>query len=164
MSQNCPISSIDDPSTVTDDCIPMNDWEWGLFVSLFVIGGILGSPLGGKLATLHGRRMILFWGNLGFLFGTSLIYSGTSFGVLCLGRLLIGISAGMGTAVVPLYISELAPLAQRGTLGSLNQLFIVIGILIAGLLGVPLSTRLLWRNLFSIAWCRTLLVLAFSSF
>lgn len=128
----------------------MNDWLWGLFVSLFVVGGIAGSALGGRLASHLGRRGVLLWNNVGFILGCTLIMEANDVVSLCFGRFFIGMSAGVGTAVVPLYINELTQLQHRGSFGSLNQLSIVIGCFIAVLVGIPLSTRESWRWLFGI--------------
>jgi len=49
--------------------------------------------------------------------------------------------------VVPLYLGELAPAVLRGTVGTLYQLLVVIGIFLANLLGKPLGTESTWRYL-----------------
>ncbi|KAI9330504.1 general substrate transporter [Zopfochytrium polystomum] len=46
---------------------------------------------------------------------------------------------------------EIAPVALRGSIGSLNQLMIVIGILVAQVVGLPLATREGWRTLMALA-------------
>lgn len=51
--------------------------------------------------------------------------------MLILGRLIIGIFCGLCTGFVPMYIGEVSPTALRGAFGTLNQLGIVIGILVA---------------------------------
>jgi hypothetical protein len=52
---NAPRASISDCSEIEDNCIPMNDLEWGLFVAIFVVGGILGSLTGGPSTKRYGR-------------------------------------------------------------------------------------------------------------
>jgi len=91
---------------------------------------------------------------------------------MIIGRVLAGIGIGVTSAIVPLYISEVAtlqiyrifcdcdyilymsnvitpfwqisPTEIRGALGSINQLFICIGILVALVVGLPLSGNPLW--------------------
>ncbi|KAE8708036.1 Plastidic glucose transporter 4 [Hibiscus syriacus] len=58
---------------------------------------------------------------------------------MIIGRLLAGIGIGISSAIVPLYISEISPTEIRGALGSINQLFICIGILAALVAGLPLA-------------------------
>ena len=43
---------------------------------------------------------------------------------------------GINTVVAPMYLSEVAPVNLRGSLGTLNQLGIVSGILISQVLGL----------------------------
>ena len=148
---NQPREAMSHCAEISENCIPMNDLEWGIFVSLFVVGGIFGGASGGTFATRLGRKSTLFCNNLLFAFGTALIFFGSDFYTLSTGRLLIGFAAGIGTVVVPLYIAELAPLNQRGSLGSLNQLSIVCGVLISVIIGIPLSVPDLWRWLFGFA-------------
>uniref|UniRef100_G3S4I8 Solute carrier family 2 member 14 n=1 Tax=Gorilla gorilla gorilla TaxID=9595 RepID=G3S4I8_GORGO len=58
--------------------------------------------------------------------------------MLILGRLVIGLFCGLCTGFVPMYIGEISPTALRGAFGTLNQLGIVIGILVAQIFGLEL--------------------------
>jgi SP family facilitated glucose transporter-like MFS transporter 1 len=51
--------------------------------------------------------------------------------MLILGRFIIGVYCGLTTGFVPMYVGEVSPTALRGALGTLHQLGIVVGILIA---------------------------------
>ena len=42
--------------------------------------------------------------------------------VLLVGRLVVGLCAGLNTVLVPVYVSEIAPVNLRGGLGVFNQL------------------------------------------
>ena len=42
--------------------------------------------------------------------------------VLLVGRLVVGLCAGLNTVIVPTYVSEIAPVSIRGGIGILNQL------------------------------------------
>ncbi|XP_032204768.1 solute carrier family 2, facilitated glucose transporter member 3 isoform X3 [Mustela erminea] len=66
--------------------------------------------------------------------------------MLILGRLVIGLFCGLCTGFVPMYIGEVSPTALRGAFGTLNQLGIVIGILVAQIFGlkVIMGTEELW--------------------
>lgn len=44
--------------------------------------------------------------------------------------------AGLSTILVPMYVSEIAPLNLRGALGTVNQLAVTIGLCISQILGV----------------------------
>lgn len=43
---------------------------------------------------------------------------------------------GLNTSLVPMYISEIAPLNLRGGLGTVNQLAVTTGLLISQILGI----------------------------
>ena len=47
--------------------------------------------------------------------------------VLLVGRLVVGLCAGLNTVLVPTYVSEIAPVNLRGGLGVFNQLGIILG-------------------------------------
>lgn len=66
--------------------------------------------------------------------------------MLILGRLVIGVFCGLCTGFVPMYIGEISPTALRGAFGTLNQLGIVIGILVAQIFGLEiiLGSEVLW--------------------
>lgn len=51
--------------------------------------------------------------------------------------LLFSLLAGINTAVVPLYLSEIAPVDLRGEIGTISQLSITSFILLATILGLP---------------------------
>lgn len=54
-----------------------------------------------------------------------------SWEMLIIGRFIVGLYSGLSTGFVPMYVGEIAPTSLRGALGTLHQLGIVIGILIA---------------------------------
>jgi SP family sugar porter-like MFS transporter len=62
---------------------------------------------------------------------------------LYMGRLLEGFGVGIISYTVPVYIAEISPQNMRGALGSVNQLSVTLGILLAYLLGMYVPWRLL---------------------
>jgi MFS family permease len=66
-------------------------------------------------------------------------------GVMAFGRLLSGMGAGAAVVVVPIYISEIAPPAERGFFGAFTQIGCNVGILVTQLLGYFLSHDQYWR-------------------
>ena len=63
------------------------------------------------------------------------------------------LSLGLNTSLVPMYISEIAPLTLRGGLGTVNQLAVTVGLLISQILGVDglLGTDEGWPYLLGVA-------------
>ncbi|GAB1296329.1 Solute carrier family 2, facilitated glucose transporter member 4 [Apodemus speciosus] len=100
------------------------------------------------------KRAMLANNVLAVLGGTlmGLANAAASYEILILGRFLIGAYSGLTSGLVPMYVGEIAPTHLRGALGTLNQLAIVIGILVAQLILLPFcpeSPRYLYiiRNL-----------------
>ena len=54
-----------------------------------------------------------------------------SWEMLIAGRFIVGLYSGLSTGFVPMYVGEIAPTSLRGALGTLHQLGVVLGILIA---------------------------------
>ncbi len=109
----------------------LNDIALGWAVSSLLVGCIFGVIISGKPADVFGRRKTLIIASL--LFFISAIGSALSdhLTVFIIFRFIGGIAVGTASTLSPMYISEISPAEKRGSLVSLNQLTIVIGILVA---------------------------------
>ncbi|KAF5737736.1 Plastid hexose transporter isoform 2 [Tripterygium wilfordii] len=124
----------------------------GWIVSTLLAGATIGSFTGGSLADKFGRTRTFQLDAIPLAIGAFLCATAQSVQTMIVGRLLAGIGIGISSAIVPLYISEISPTEIRGTLGSVNQLFICIGILAALVAGLPLAGNpLWWRTMFGIS-------------
>lgn len=124
----------------------------GWVVSTLLAGATLGSFTGGALADKFGRTRTFQLDAIPLAVGAFLCATAQSVQTMIIGRLLAGIGIGISSALVPLYISEISPTEIRGALGSVNQLFICIGILAALVAGLPLARNpLWWRTMFGVA-------------
>ncbi|XP_010264551.1 PREDICTED: plastidic glucose transporter 4-like isoform X2 [Nelumbo nucifera] len=124
----------------------------GWIVSTLLAGATVGSFTGGTLADKFGRTRTFQLDAIPLAVGAFLCATAQSVQTMIIGRLFSGIGIGISSALVPLYISEISPTEIRGALGSINQLFICIGILAALLAGLPLAQNpLWWRTMFGIA-------------
>ena len=103
----------------------------GLAMGSALYGTVLGSLLGGWPTDRFGRKPTLLF--VGVLFVLSAIGCGFANGVVMLiaARFIGGLGIGISTVAAPLYISEIAPPAQRGRLAGMFQFNIVFGIIIA---------------------------------
>ncbi|XP_041346473.1 solute carrier family 2, facilitated glucose transporter member 4-like [Pyrgilauda ruficollis] len=74
---------------------------------------------------------------------------GPTYILIIIGRFIVGAYSGLVSVLVPLYVGEVAPLRLRGALGTLHQLGIVLGILLAQVLGLRalLGTPRAWPAL-----------------
>jgi SP family sugar porter-like MFS transporter len=103
----------------------------GWAMSSALLGCMAGAIASGVLSDRFGRKRLLIVAAAIFVFssiGTAL--AGT-FWLFIVNRLLGGVAIGLASNLSPMYIAEIAPARMRGTLVSINQLTIVIGILLA---------------------------------
>ncbi|KAM5262725.1 solute carrier family 2, facilitated glucose transporter member 3 [Ctenodactylus gundi] len=100
---------------------------------------MIGSFSVGLFVNRFGRRNSMLMVNLLAIAGGCLMgfcKMAESVEMLILGRFIVGIFCGLCTGFVPMYIGEVSPTALRGAFGTLNQLGIVIGILVAQIFGL----------------------------
>lgn len=110
-----------------------------VITSAFIVGGMVGAMVGGLVADKMGRkRGLVISQALGLAGGVVMAVSSPllSWEVLLAGRLVAGVTAGLNTVLVPLYVSEVAPVGLRGGLGVLNQLAVTTGIFVGQVLGL----------------------------
>jgi len=103
----------------------------GWTVSSLLFGCIAGVFLAGKAGDHSGRKKVLMAAALLFFISAVGSASADSLFFFVFARILGGLAVGVASILSPMYIAELAPAKYRGTLVSLNQLAIVIGILVA---------------------------------
>ncbi|XP_054456953.1 solute carrier family 2, facilitated glucose transporter member 4-like isoform X2 [Anoplopoma fimbria] len=129
---------------------------WSLSVAIFSIGGMLSSFCVGFISEWLGRRKAMLINNMLAFIGGSLMGLSKlcrSFEMMILGRFVIGAYCGLASGLTPMYVGEIAPTSLRGALGTLHQLAIVTGILIAQVLGLEslLGVEDLWPILMGLA-------------
>ncbi|KAK7207551.1 putative MFS sugar transporter [Myxozyma melibiosi] len=103
----------------------------GWFVSTFLLCAWFGSLINGQITDRMGRKNSMIVAVVIFLLGSSLQTTALSIPMIFAGRAVAGLSVGMLTMVVPLYMAEISPAEIRGSLVVLQQLSITIGILLA---------------------------------
>ncbi|WP_404476411.1 sugar porter family MFS transporter [Staphylococcus pseudoxylosus] len=133
------------------DDIPLNSFTEGLVVSSMLVGAIFGSGASGPMSDRLGRRRVVFIIAIIYIVGALILALAPSMPILVLGRLVIGLAVGGSTAIVPVYLSEMAPTEQRGSLSSLNQLMITIGILSSYLINYAFTPIEGWRWMLALA-------------
>jgi SP family galactose:H+ symporter-like MFS transporter len=98
------------------------------YSAILATGGIFGALLSGIFARFLGRKKSLVLA--GFIFTAASAFSALlpPLHVLSVCRFALGFGVGIASFIVPLYLSETAPAAIRGSMGTLFQLMITIGI------------------------------------
>ncbi|TNN81116.1 Solute carrier family 2, facilitated glucose transporter member 3 [Liparis tanakae] len=132
-----------------------NTMVWSFAVAIFSVGGMVGSFSVGVLVTKFGRRKSMMLSNVLAVIGGSLMGLSAlcgSFEMVIIGRLIIGVFCGLCTGLTPMYVGEISPTAVRGAFGTLHQLGVVIGILVAQIFGLEflLGSDTLWPLLLAL--------------
>ncbi|XP_054839885.1 solute carrier family 2, facilitated glucose transporter member 9-like [Eublepharis macularius] len=113
---------------------------YSLTVSVFALGGLVGSFPVGMLVTRYGRNGTLIGSSfLVFLAGALMASSRylESPEMVIIGRFITGVHSGICLSVVPMYLGEIAPKNLRGFLGLVPSIFICLGVFSAQVLGLP---------------------------
>jgi MFS family permease len=85
------------------------------------------------------------------MFGSTMVGLANHLSLMILGRILIGLGCGLATVTVPLFLAEIAPPSIKKSLGIMNQLFIVFGMLTGQSLSFPFAHGHRWRYVFLVA-------------
>lgn len=128
-----------------------------LITSILSAGTFFGALVAGDLADWIGRRFTIIAGCAVFCVGVALQTASASLGLIVAGRLVAGFGVGFVSAIIILYMSEIAPRKVRGAIVSGYQFCICIGLLLAscvnygtqdytnsGSYRIPIGLQLLW--------------------
>ena len=138
-------------------------WQKSLIVSILSAGTFFGALMAGDLADFTGRRTTVILGCIIFIVGVILQTASTTYGLLVAGRLVAGFGIGFVSAIIILYMSEIAPKKVRGAIVSGYQFCITIGLLLASCVDygtqnyntstsyrVPVGLQMLWAIILAV--------------
>ncbi|MBM3465468.1 MAG: sugar porter family MFS transporter [Armatimonadetes bacterium] len=119
----------------------------GLVVGAVPMGAVVGAIISGWCADRLSRRTSLRYSALLFIIGSLTAALAPNIDTVIAGRLVMGLAVGVSSMVAPMYLSEVAPPAVRGTLVFLFQLAITIGLVLAFLINFALADSGSWRGM-----------------
>ncbi|ODM19403.1 hypothetical protein SI65_04387 [Aspergillus cristatus] len=112
------------------ECSGPESLRQGGITAAMPAGSWLGALISGFLSDILGRRYAIMIGCIIWLIGSAISCASQNMGMLIAGRIINGLSVGIESAQVPVYISELSPPSKRGRLVGSQQWAITWGILI----------------------------------
>lgn len=131
----------------------------GLVVSSALFGSLVGALGVGPLADVFGRRAMLTVGAGLYVLGSLGAAFSPAATTLILSRIVLGFGVGIATAMIPVYLSEIAPALRRGSSSALFQVMITIGVLVASLVSLALEPAGAWRWMFGLGALPAILML-----
>lgn len=117
-------------------------WEKSLITSILSAGTFCGALGAGVLGDWMGRRATVILGCGVFGMGVAMQVASTGLALLVSGRLIAGVGVGFVSAVIILYMSEIAPKAVRGAIVSGYQWAITLGYLLAACVNYSTADRM----------------------
>lgn len=96
----------------------------GAIGSALAAGSVAGSFIAGPISNRIGRRNSLMFACFWWLLGTAIQTGTNGFGSLIAGRIFNGVTVGITSSQVPVYLAEIARKEKRGQLVIIQQLAI----------------------------------------
>ncbi|KAL1870004.1 hypothetical protein VTK73DRAFT_2847 [Phialemonium thermophilum] len=126
--------------------------EQGGITASMSAGSFVGALLAGVLSDRLGRRGALAVASVVWIIGAVLQCSAQNVAHLVVGRIVSGLSIGVTSSQVLVYLAELSPSRIRGRIVGIQQWSIEWGILIMYLISYGCSVRVQGPSAFRIAW------------
>jgi sugar porter (SP) family MFS transporter len=109
----------------------LSELQMEFAASSLLYGCFFGAMAAGVLSDRFGRRSILRLSAALFLLSAVFAAVPATFAEFLMARFLGGIGIGLASTIAPLYLAEVSPREKRGSIVTLNQIAIVIGMLLA---------------------------------
>ncbi|WP_058969099.1 sugar porter family MFS transporter [Type-D symbiont of Plautia stali] len=145
------------PFIAKDFNVTAHQQEW--IVSSMMFGAAVGAVGSGWMSSHLGRKKSLMAGAILFVIGSLWSAMATNPEMLIAARVVLGLAVGVASYTAPLYLSEIAPEKIRGSMISLYQLMITIGILAAYLSDTAFSDAGAWRWMLGVITIPAILLL-----
>src|ERR1700745_3231987 len=136
----------------------LSNLQTEIAASSLLLGCLLGAAGASIIGDRYGRRMSLIASALLFALSSVGAALATTVTLFSVAALMGGLAIGLASVLTPVYIAEISPSKNRGTLVSLNQLAIVVGILSAYLVNWQIARlgESSWRGMLAVAEIQSL--------
>ncbi len=131
----------------------LSEFQVEFAASSLLYGCLFGAIMAGMLSDRFGRRSILRLSGVLFLLSALFAATPTTFFQFLMARFAGGLGIGFASTIAPLYLAEVSPRNKRGSIVTLNQTAVVVGILLAYCTNWALSVTgdAAWRWMFGSA-------------
>lgn len=109
----------------------LEDGEIENITTFGLIGAVFGATISGYISDRYGRKKVILAAAAVFMTGAMWCGMASNISSLIYARFYLGLAIGIASFATPLYIAEISPAKIRGTLVSMFQLLITIGLLAA---------------------------------
>ncbi|MCQ2233422.1 MAG: sugar porter family MFS transporter [Paludibacteraceae bacterium] len=140
----------------------LSDSEIENVTTLGLLGAVLGAAFSGIISDKIGRKRVMLAAAIIFFTGAFGCGSASNLTNLMFARFCLGIAIGIASFSTPLYIAEISPAHIRGTLVSMFQLLITVGILAAFVSDSLISDNsnpACWRTMFYVGTVPAIILL-----
>lgn len=118
------------PFSDAEQCSGPSSGPQGGITAAMPAGSWLGALISGYVSDMLGRKKAIMLGCIIWVIGSAITCAAQNIAMLVVGRIINGLSVGIESAQVPVYISEIAPPTKRGRVVGAQQWAITWGILI----------------------------------
>lgn len=138
------------------DYFGLSPLQEGLVTFSLLMGATLGALASGRIADRIGRRATITGLGALFFVGALGCVVAPTYDILIAFRVVLGLAVGGASVTVPVYLSEVAPTEQRGSMIGRNDIMIVSGQFLAFLFNAIIGNLLggseyVWRLMLAIA-------------
>ena len=125
------------PLLKDDFALEESEQDW--VVAILYVGGFLGAILGGSMVDSFGRKRSILITDISFMLGALILFLAPTYGIVLLGRIVVGFAVALSGIADICYLNEIAPTEWRGSIVSVNEACVSLGFLIAFAFGSLLS-------------------------
>ena len=122
----------------------ITDSQIALVVSIALIGAAFGALVSGSISDRIGRKPVIMLADVFLTAGAAIMAATPTIGLLMFGRFVMGIGIGAASQIVPLYLSEMAPVNIRGKIVAFNVMNITSAQLISSVMAYFLRPHWRW--------------------
>ncbi|AMB44833.1 sugar porter family MFS transporter [Methylobacterium sp. J-043] len=138
------------------DYFGLSPLQEGFVTFSLLIGATLGALAGGRISDRIGRRVTITGLGALFFVGALGCVLAPTYDILIVFRVVLGLAVGGASVTVPVYLSEVAPAEQRGSMIGRNDIMIVSGQFLAFLFNAVIGNVLggnehVWRIMLAVA-------------